>query len=91
VIYELADYLGAGGALLLGLLIGRKMRPKPPEPIKPICSCNHGYGSHVDGKRCQAQALVQYDAYKSNKELQPCPCVRYDGPDPAVFGLGVMP
>lgn len=86
MMFELADYAAFVVATLGGVMIGRRMRPKPPEPIKPICSCRHGYGQHADGKSCQAKELTVYDQYKS-KRLQPCACSCYDGPDPAIFGL----
>lgn len=87
---ELADYIVAGSALIGGILIGRRMRPERPEPIRPICSCDHGYGTHdADGGGCHAETLVQFTAYKANQRLAPCPCKRYDGPDPAIFGLAV--
>lgn len=84
--FELADYLGFTVALLGGVFAGRRMRPRPPEPIKPVCSCKHGYGQHTDGRSCRAKELTVYDQYNS-KRLQPCACSRYDGPDPVIFGL----
>ena len=85
---ELADYVVAAIALLVGLGIGRRMRPRPPEPIRPICSCKHGFGSHAAGRQCHAEGLVVVD-HLGTRRLKPCPCLQYDGPDPAIFGLGV--
>lgn len=81
---ELADYLVAGATLLIGVGVGRRMRPRPPKPLKPMCSCGHGYGTHEDGRRCQGKepARRNYTDY-----LDACQCRRYDGPDPAIFGL----
>ena len=82
--------LGVGGLLLFaGWLLGRVSRrpsraPKP-NPVKLICTCGHGYGSHEGGKNCDAQikrpsrwlhgAIVHY-------EWVTCPCHEYDGPEP---------
>lgn len=88
---ELADYAVAGTTLLIGLAVGRRMRPKPPKPLKPICSCTHGFGSHEDGARCHGKVdePTKFDMYGTErawKKVQ-CTCLRYDGPDPAIFGL----
>lgn len=81
---ELADYVVAGATLLVGLVVGRRMRPKPPEPLRPVCSCGHGYGTHEDGRRCFGR-----DEKRRNGvvHLDECPCRRYDGPDPLIFGI----
>jgi hypothetical protein len=87
---ELADYIGAGLALLIGVGVGRQMRPKPPEPLKPICSCGNGYGEHLDGGKCHGQIKrMRYSASGSHigYDYVQCPCLRYDGPDPAIFSL----
>ena len=44
-----------------------------------ICSCGHGYGTHEDKQRCHG-----VDTRRRNgvQELDPCPCRRYDGPEP---------
>jgi hypothetical protein len=80
-------------SLGLGLLVGRRMRPRPPEPLRAICSCEHGYGSHADGKACQVSDKVadHWDVYGRADHWIPdrCPCLRYDGPDPAIFGMDV--
>lgn len=82
--FELADYVGAGAALLVGILVGRRMRPRPPEPMQPMCSCDHGYGHHEGGKRCAG-----YESNYRNGEdhRERCECRLYDGPDPTIFGL----
>jgi hypothetical protein len=88
---ELADYVVAGTALLVGLAAGRRSRPKPPPPVRPFCTCTHGYGSHEDGGLCHGKVdePTKYDVYGTEvawKKVQ-CTCLRYDGPDPAIFGL----
>lgn len=81
---ELADYLVTGLALVGGVGIGRAMRPKPPEPIRPICSCRHGYGTHTHGGHCAGK----FERHRNYKDVvDPCSCQRYDGPDPAIFGM----
>lgn len=82
---ELIDYLVAGTTLLIGVAIGRKMRSKPPEPLRPICSCEHGYGQHDAEEGCQAD--VRQELPGLNWQWVDCPCWHYDGPDPALFGL----
>lgn len=44
-----------------------------------LCSCGHGYGTHEDEQRCHG-----VDRHKRNgvAGLDPCPCRRYDGPEP---------
>lgn len=84
--FELADYLAAAATLLIGVAAGKRLRPRPPAPLRPICTCGHGYGTHVDGKGCQAETLTVVDE-RHNQELRNCRCRRYDGPDPAIFGL----
>lgn len=87
---ELVDYLVAGATLLIGIGVGRRMRPKPPEPLKPICSCEHGFGKHEDGGQChgkveEATRFSSGGAEIAWKQVQ-CTCRRYDGPDPAILG-----
>jgi len=81
-VFEFADYIAFVLAALGGVAVGRRMRPRPPTPLKPICTCGHGYGTHEHGRACGA--LVE-DYYRD--VMDPCPCTRYDGPDPAIFGL----
>lgn len=88
---ELADYLVAGGALLAGFYLGRATAPKVPEPLKPVCSCEHGYGTHAEGGLCKGagREAIGWDiyGYATKWRTAPCVCQRYDGPDPAIFGL----
>lgn len=83
--FELLDYTAFTIAALGGILVGRRMRPKPPAPIKPMCSCGHGYGHHEGGLHCHA-IDQQYHGMSVYTD-RPCTCQRYDGPDPAIFGL----
>lgn len=82
--------LAAGVVAGAGYLTGRAgRRPKPKPASGPVCSCGHGFGTHADdGKRCAAQ--VERPHYYSNGarngyEWAACACLRYDGPDPAVW------
>ena len=78
---ELVDYLAFAAAFVVGVAIGkRRERRKKPEPLTATCGCGHRFGFHEDGKRCYAT-----DAWETK-----CTCRRYDGPDPAMFGLGSM-
>jgi hypothetical protein len=82
--FELADYAAFIIATFGGIAIGRRMRPKPPAPLKPQCSCRHGYGHHENGLRCHART----SEYLNHRDVWvDCTCQRYDGPDPALFGL----
>jgi hypothetical protein len=72
---------------LLGRASGRKKeRALAQRPIELVCTCGHGFGSHEDGARCQAeiQRADKWDEYRDAKhwEYVPCPCRTYDGPDP---------
>jgi hypothetical protein len=60
----------AGGSVgvLIGVLSGRKRRPK----LRP-CSCEHGYGYHQDGGRCHEQMNLYAYHYEQ------CPCRHFDG------------
>jgi hypothetical protein len=90
--FELADYIGFAAALLAGIGVGRRMRPKPPKPLKPICTCGHGFGHHEDGRACKAtNEDYWYEMGVRNYRVDQCKCRRYDGPDPAIFGLEVHP
>lgn len=88
---ELTDYLVAAAALLIGLHLGRRMRPKPPEPLRPICSCDHGYGSHHSGGNCAGKEREpsKYDKFGETVawKMVQCTCTRYDGPDPLILGI----
>jgi len=90
---ELIDYLVAGTSLLIGIVVGRRMRPRPPKPLTPTCSCTHGFGQHEGGAQCfgKVAEAVRFDGYGTEiawKQVQ-CTCLRYDGPSPVIFGLEV--
>ena len=88
VMFELADYAAFVVALLAGVGVGRRMGPRPPEPLKPVCSCGHGFGHHESGARCHGNR----ESYRNGRDqVDPCQCRRYDGPDPAIFGLDARP
>jgi len=88
---EYAPAVTAAFGTVVGLLIGRRMRPRPPDPVRPICTCGHGYGSHQDGKECQVgdREADHWDSYgrEDHWVSVQCSCTRYDGPDPAIFGM----
>ena len=82
----------AVGAVILavGMLIGRRMRRKPPKPPAIKCGCGHNYGAHENGGRCMAGvktanewSLDKYgDREASHWHYPQCPCRAYDGPEP---------
>lgn len=80
---ELVDYLAVSAALLAGVWIGRRTR-QGPDPVRPVCSCGHGYGHHEGGRRC---AHLHRARRNGVHYLDPCGCQLYDGPDPMIFGL----
>lgn len=88
---ELTDYVVAGITLLIGLRVGRRMRPKPPAPLRPVCSCTHGYGLHHDGRKCagRVQEPSKYDTLGDPVAyvMADCRCTHYDGPDPLILGI----
>ena len=92
---ELVDYLVAGAALLIGIGIGRRLRPRAWRPRGPVCSCRHGYGFHEAGRACRAEVQRPAPATPFGSaptwEWVPCRCQRYDGPDPTIFGLSKGP
>jgi hypothetical protein len=77
--------VGAGLAVVpgwIGWVLGRASgrRGVPTAPASTlVCSCGHGYGTHEDERRCHG-----VDAGRRNgvQVLDPCPCRRYDGPEP---------
>jgi hypothetical protein len=92
--FELADYLGFAAALFAGTLLGRRMRsPRAATSPELECSCGHGYGTHdLGGGKCHGERRgnpISYDPVFSRAdgwEMQPCRCMRYDGPDPLSAG-----
>ena len=80
---ELVDYLAAGAALVAGVWIGRRSR-RGSDPMRPVCTCGHGYGHHAGGHQCAHQHKVRLNGVQA---LEPCGCQLYDGPVPAIFGL----
>jgi hypothetical protein len=80
------------GALILlaGFVVGRFMpgrrrKPKPPKPIKPICGCGHGYHDHgAESGACHGQKKkYRHDGLSEVMDgYMPCTCQRYTGPTP---------
>jgi hypothetical protein len=75
----LLGILAASVPVTLAYYAGRHSRPSPPAQL---CSCDHGYGSHMDGKSCQADIRRLRDGCSSTYDWVPCPCLTYDGPEP---------
>jgi len=85
----LTNFIPVVLAVLAGLAMGRWVS-RTPEPLRPICSCSHGYGQHHEGAVCQGEVERRhYNSYgeRLGFEWVGCSCSRYDGPDPAIFGL----
>jgi hypothetical protein len=75
------------GAVGIGFIAGRRTRkPKPVDPLKPICGCTHGLHSH-DPKTKKCNASVSRAVYNKRgdwigKEWVGCSCMQYTGPMP---------
>lgn len=82
--FELLDYVAFVVAGLAGVGIGRRMRPRPDPPLRPICSCRHGFGHHENGLQCYG---TEENRRNGTTYVDNCQCRRYDGPDPSIFGL----
>ena len=89
---------GAG----LGFRRGRaKEREKSTTGPKLICSCKHGYGSHLAAGVCGAEIKranqwgtskgYQGSDHEIGWEYVPCPCRTYDGPEPPLNILTWQP
>lgn len=85
---ELEGALIALAGFAVGRFIpGRRRRPKPPKPIKPICGCTHHKSMH-DPETGKCNAGIKVDKYNSvgdhvGYEYPSCACLRYEGPIPA--------
>lgn len=80
---DLLSMLADGGFVALGVIIGRYVKHRGSghdAPTHSLCSCGHGYGSHLDGKECGAEIRRPVPIY--GYEWVPCPCRTYDGPEP---------
>jgi hypothetical protein len=71
-------------SVLVGAVVQKARVIRPPVPQKPICLCNHAFGSHEDGNKCQVHIYLNY-------EWKNCACTTYVGPDPIASGLWVAP
>lgn len=81
------DILLAGWIALLSLaVVAVARRGRAPRPLQPTCSCKHGYGMHEDGMRC-AYSHHTFASWLDQDGPRQCRCRRYDGPDPAMFGI----
>lgn len=67
-----------------GFLFGRKSGLRARVST---CSCGHGYGTHEDGRSCQADVRRPHymkSGSRNGKHWVQCPCLRHDGPLPSV-------
>jgi hypothetical protein len=81
VITALGLLVGAGLVVLAGFTgwrLGRRRSDIGPASAV-MCSCGHGFGTHDNGWQCHGR-----DTRRRNglHEVDPCPCRRYDGPEP---------
>lgn len=78
------------GIVVVGVVVGRWSRSRPRDTEMPpsglLCSCGHGLGTHEDGTSCLAemQRADRWDTFQHPIHwcYVPCPCRRYDGPEP---------
>jgi len=85
----LTNFIPVALAVLAGMAAGRWVS-RPPAPLRPICSCSHGYGQHHEGAVCQGEVErkhYRHNGVRSGYEWTHCACSLYDGPDPVIFGL----
>jgi hypothetical protein len=99
----LSMLVGAGlavGPALVAFVLGRASgrvaeRRRLGEPVKPICSCEHGYGAHEDGRSCRQQVKRASkwggDGDVKRYEWVECACRGYDGPEPLSSIAGWRP
>jgi len=75
--------------LWISYMVGRARgmwieRNRTPEPVQPICPCEHVWGAHKDGGRCQAAVRRPYYnnfGTRSGYEWVGCACTKYHGPE----------
>lgn len=79
----LVGFLISMVSVMVGAAVER-VRRRTPELPKPICLCQHAFGSHKNGNKCQVYIHVNY-------EWKNCACTTYVGPDPIASGLWVAP
>lgn len=83
---DLVTIFATGGIFTVGYACGRlTRRPKPSAPDVPMCSCEHGFGSHKEPDGCGADIKrSRWNRYGDHAgyEWVPCPCRTYDGPEP---------
>lgn len=74
------DIIICAGWGVAGLLVGRGIKRAAATPKLRTCSCEHGYGYHLNGGRCQKRQQAQLSSTQ-------CQCQVYDGEIPFdVFG-----
>ncbi|MGI5129128.1 hypothetical protein ACQEVB_20150 [Pseudonocardia sp. CA-107938] len=85
MITALTLLVGAGiaaAAGTFGWLAGRRAGRAEAQralPAGTMCSCGHGYGMHEDEHACHGRNRAKRNGIH---HLDPCPCRRYDGPEP---------
>jgi hypothetical protein len=60
-------------------------RARKPKQPKPICPCEHVWGEHKDGGKCQGmvrRAFYYKTGTRNGYEWVPCSCMKYHGPVP---------
>lgn len=61
-----------------GFFAGRRTSRAIQPAKRPICSCEHGYGTHDEKGRCYGEIKRTANSYS---QWVRCPCRRYDGPE----------
>lgn len=77
IVVELFAVVGFSAVIAGGVAVLRNIKRKPKGPI---CSCAHGYGTHEPNGRCHGE--IKRGRGMDGYEWVPCPCQRYDGPQP---------
>jgi len=82
--------LAGAGIAVVAYLAGRlerRRRPRTPEAVEPICSCEHSLAHHDRETRAchgRVKTPVAFDKVYGavDFEMEPCTCRQYIGPQP---------